>query len=348
MLGIGAEALAVLAGLAGGIVLGFASRAGDFCTLGAIESTAYGHDKRRAYQWALMLGAAIIGAFVLEAVGLAALTQTLYLATAWNPLASIAGGLLFGYGMALAGNCGFGALVRMGGGDLRSFLIVMILGVAGYVTLAGPLAPVRVALFPPETAAAPQGIAHALGVSAGLAPVWIALPLGAALVALGLAHAPLRRARRMVWAGLAVAAALVWALVATSWLNDDGFGAVAVEGFSFVVPLGQTILYAMTSTARAAGFAVGAVTGVVAGAALAAFWRRQFRWEACEDPRELGRQVLGAVLMGVGGVLALGCSIGQGGSAMAVLAFSAPVTLAAIIVGALIGLRQLLSGFQSA
>jgi len=71
-----------------------------------------------------------------------------------------------------------------------------------------------------------------------------------------------------------------------------------------------------------------------------------FRWEACEDPRELRRQVLGAVLMGFGAVLALGCTIGQGISAFSVLAYSAPLTLAAILAGAAFGLRQLITGFS--
>ncbi|MGR3692652.1 MAG: YeeE/YedE thiosulfate transporter family protein, partial [Sagittula sp.] len=73
-----------------------------------------------------------------------------------------------------------------------------------------------------------------------------------------------------------------------------------------------------------------------------------FRWEACEDPRELRRQIFGAALMGGGAVVALGCSIGQGLSAFSVLAFSAPVTFASIFAGAAFGLRQLIVGFQPA
>jgi uncharacterized membrane protein YedE/YeeE len=81
---------------------------------------------------------------------------------------------------------------------------------------------------------------------------------------------------------------------------------------------------------------------------LGSAWRGQFRWEACEDPRELRRQILGAALMGVGAVLAVGCTIGQGVSAFALLSFSAPVTFAAIFAGAALGLRQLIAGFAAA
>ena len=90
------------------------------------------------------------------------------------------------------------------------------------------------------------------------------------------------------------------------------------------------------------GGALGAGTGALIGSDL----RGLFRWEACEDPRELGRQVGGAVLMGIGGVVAMGCSIGQGLTGFAMLAWSGPVTLAAIGVGATIGLRRLIGGFQ--
>ena len=102
----------------------------------------------------------------------------------------------------------------------------------------------------------------------------------------------------------------------------------------------------MTSTAGGITFSVGMVAGVLAGAFAGSTIRGLFRWEACEDPRELGRQVSGAALMGVGGSLALGCSVGQGVTAMSTLAVSAPVTLAAIAVGGLVGLRQLIGGFH--
>ena len=108
------------------------------------------------------------------------------------------------------------------------------------------------------------------------------------------------------------------------------------------------MLYIMTSSGRSLTFGVGSVAGVLAGAFVGSLIKGHFRWEACEDPRELRRQILGATLMGVGAVLALGCTVGQGLSAFSVLAFSAPVTMAAIFLGAAIGLRQLITGFLPA
>ena len=121
---------------------------------------------------------------------------------------------------------------------------------------------------------------------------------------------------------------------------------VEVEGLSFTAPLGRTLIWMMTSTAGGVSFSVGSVCGVLLGALPGSIWRGLFRWEACEDPRELGRQVSGAAMMGVGGVIALGCSVGQGVSAFATLAWSGPVTLIAIGLGAMYGLRRLIGGFQ--
>jgi len=102
----------------------------------------------------------------------------------------------------------------------------------------------------------------------------------------------------------------------------------------------------MTASARAPSFAVGSVAGVAAGAFIGSLIKGHFRWEACEDPRELRRQIFGAGLMGAGAVIAMGCTIGQGISAISVLAFSGPVTLASIFAGAALGLRQLIVGFR--
>ena len=104
----------------------------------------------------------------------------------------------------------------------------------------------------------------------------------------------------------------------------------------------------MTASGSSLSFSVGSILGVVAGACLGSFSKGHFRWEACEDPRELRRQIFGAILMGTGAVLAVGCSVGQGISAFSTLAYSAPVTLAAIFAGAAIGLRQLITGFTAA
>ena len=337
--------LAALVGLSGGLVLGLAARLGDFCTLGALESAVYGKDQKRLRLWGVVLAVAILGTQLGAMAGLVDVGASFYHTIAWNPLASIAGGLLFGYGMALAGNCGFGALVRFGGGDLRALVIVVTMGIFGFVAMAGPLAPLRVALFPQPVATGPQGIVHDMA-GLGLPPALVVVVLVAALLAWALSHAGLRRSRGMLVWGVAAGLAVVWTFAGTSWLHDLSLGAVGVEGPSYTAPVGRTLIWLMTSTAGGITFSVGSVVGVMAGALAGSLWRGMFRWEACEDPRELGRQVGGAVLMGIGGVIAMGCSVGQGVSAFAALAWSAPVTLAAMAAGAWFGLRQLIGGYQ--
>lgn len=339
-------ALAALVGLAGGLVLGLAARLGDFCTLGAIELAVFGKDQRRLRMWGIVLGVAILGTHLGAALGLIDLGATYYHQIAWNPLASIGGGLLFGYGMAMAGNCGFGALVRFGGGDLRSLVVVVVMGIFGFFALSGPLAPLRIALFEQLDATGPQGIAHDLSGLTGLSTLVVATLIGLACLGWALAHGPLRRSPRQLAWGVAAGLAVVWCFVGTSWVNDQSLGAINVEGPSFTAPIGRTLIFLMTSTAGGITFSVGSVLGVLLGALAGSTLRGLFRWEACEDPRELGRQVGGAALMGIGGVIALGCSVGQGVTGFATLAWSGPVTLAAIGVGAVLGLRRLIGGYQ--
>jgi hypothetical protein len=339
-------ALAALVGLAGGIVLGLAARLGEFCTLGAIESAGWGGDQKRLRLWGVVLGTAILGTQIGAATGLIDLSATIYYSFAWNPLASILGGLVFGYGMAMAGNCGFGALVRFGGGDLRSLVVVVVMGIFSFIALSGPLAPLRTVLFPQPEATRYSGIAHDIGALTGVPGLAIAGAIAGMFLLWAVSYAPLRAKPRMLIWGVAAGLAVVWCFAGTSWIAEASLGAVAVEGPSFTAPVGRTLIFLMTSTAGGVTFSVGAVIGVMLGALGGSVIRGLFKWEACEDPRELGRQVGGAVLMGIGGVVAMGCSVGQGVSAFAALAWSGPVTLVAISAGAYFGLRQLISGYQ--
>ena len=162
--------LVALIGLLTGIPLGLAARLGRFCTLGAIEDALYGGSTVRLRMWGMAIGLAVVGSFTLMATGLLTGADTFYLSIRWAPMASILGGLVFGYGMALSGNCGYGAIARLGGGDLRSFVIVLVMGVATFVVLSGPLAPVRAMVFPQTevTTDVPPGIAHQLSALSGV------------------------------------------------------------------------------------------------------------------------------------------------------------------------------------
>ncbi len=345
---LGEANAAALIGLMGGIALGLAARIGRFCTLGAIEDVLYGADDRRLRMWGIAIGVAIIGTQLSAVFFGFDSAETAYLDRVWNPLGTIVGGLLFGYGMALSGNCGYGALARLGGGDLRSFVIVLVMGLSAYFVMSGPLAHARVWMFPAETgASSPQGLTQLLA-TFGIAPILSGLAVGFAILVVALASADMRKSARHFFWGTVVGLAIVSGWVGTFWVASVGFDAEPIETHAFAAPIGDTIYYSMTASGNALSFSVGSVLGVVLGAALGSYSKGHFRWEACDDPRELRRQILGAAIMGPGAILAVGCSVGQGISAFSVLAFSAPVAFVAIFVGAAFGLKQLITGFAAA
>lgn len=339
--------LITLSAFVGGVLLGIAARLGRFCTLGAIEDLLYQNSDTRLRMWGVAIGFAGVAAFGMAALGLFEIADNIYWLTPWSPAASVCGGLIFGYGMSLAGNCGYGALARFGGGDLRAFVIVLVMGISAYVMMSGPLAALRVWLTE-ATSVDWQTRSYAEGLArlTGLPVPGSGLLLSAGILALALASRGfLARPKAMFWGAMVgLAIALGWA--ATSHVATHGFMVQPVISHTFSAPLGDTILYLMTASGGTAfGFGVASVFGVLAGSFAGSLFKGHFRWEACEDPRELRRQILGGVFMGFGGVIAIGCSVGQGLSAFSVLALSAPVTLAAIFAGAALGLRQLITGF---
>lgn len=346
---LGEANAAALIGLLGGLALGLAARIGRFCTLGAIEDVLYGSDDRRLRTWGVAIATAIIGTQLAISAEWLDGAETAYLSRVWNPLATILGGLIFGYGMALSGNCPYGALARLGGGDLRSFVIVVVIGLSAYAVMSGPLAALRVWLFPVDAVPTePQGFGQLAQATLGLTPAVSGAIIGALILGLALSSSRMRRSPGHVFWGVVVGLGVVSGWLGTYWIATTGFAAEPVQTHTFAAPVGDTILYAMTASGTALSFSVGSVVGVVLGAVIGSFSKGHFRWEACEDPRELKRQILGAALMGPGAILAVGCSVGQGISAFSTLAYSAPVAFLAIFAGAAIGLRQLISGFAPA
>lgn len=341
--------IAALIGFGGGCLLGLAGQMGRFCTLGAIEDALYGQDYRRLRMWSLTIGLSIIGAFSLMEAGAFSAADTIYAAREWNPVASILGGLIFGYGMAIAGNCGFGALTRLGGGDLRSFIILVVMGVSAFMTIGGPIGLLRIHVFPPVEGSgdlADFGYAHGLSALTGAPELLFAILIGAGFIAAALSARDFRTSpRHILWASIA-ALAILSAWTGLGLLAAESFGDIQVEAHTFTAPVGESLIYLMTASAGGLNFPVGSVAGVLAGAFVGAMVRGRFRWEACDDPRELGRQMFGGFLMGVGAVLAVGCSVGQGLTAFSTLAYSAPIVLACIFIGAAVGLRGMIHGFS--
>ena len=337
---LGEDWALVLVGFAGGVLLGLAARLGRFCTLGAIEDYHFAGQSLRLRMWGVALGFGIMLIFAAQMLGWFDATRSVYLLQTPGLVAAALGGLIFGLGMALAGNCGFGALSRLGGGEMRSFVIVVVMGLTAMATLSGPLAELRLAIFPRVTSAEGTGVAQLIGGATGIAPALVGALLGVSLFAVSYFGAS---DRRVLW-GLPVACAIALGFVGSAWIAREGFAPVSVTSHSFAAPIGETMIYAMLSSGISPGFGVGSVLGVLVGAFMGSTSRGVFKWEACDDHRELRRQIGGAMMMGFGAVLSFGCSVGQGLSAFSVLAVTAPVTLGAIWLGGYLGLRYMIEG----
>lgn len=334
-----------LLGFGLGIALGFAARGGRFCTLGAIEDAIYGNDTRRLRSWLLAIAIAIAGVHALELIADLDLSRSIYTGRRLEWGGAIVGGFLFGLGMALVGTCGFGVLLRLGGGDLRALLIFLIMAITAMMTMRGVTGLARIRLTDPLSVelagVASQRLPDLLGLGGTIgrmAPFAIAGGIGIAACA----HAPFLRSARFIMTGAAIGIMIVLGWWATGIAGYDPFETRRVESFSFVAPLGDTLLYVMLASGLQPDFPIGAVLGVVIGAFLAAKATGRFRWEAPDDAREMKRHVLGAFLMGSGGIAALGCTIGQGVTGLSTLSVGSVLAIASIFVGARVGLYLLI------
>jgi len=338
-----------LSGCLVGSVIGFAARKSHFCTMAALERHWYAGDDRPLRAWALAAFTALIATQLLGAAGLVDIDRSFYLTEPLPIAGAIVGGLMFGVGMALVGTCGFGALVRLGGGNLRALVVLTGLGLAALAAQRGITAHVRAALLDPLSVDLTNFGGQSVGALLTHATGYdIQLPLALAIGAIGLwwvfKSASFRADRNRLLAGLVIGLCIAAGWVVTSLYAAQALYPVQIEAGSFVMPVGDTILQIITVTGELPDYGIGLIVGVFLGASVSAFRSDDMRWEACDDARELSRHLLGAFLMGTGGVFALGCTIGQGVSAFSVMAISAPIVMISIAAGARMGLGVLVEG----
>lgn len=338
-----------LAGLLAGGVLGFVARSQRFCTMSALERFWYANDATGLRSWALAAATALVLTQSLSALGYVSPDESFYVRSAFAWSGAILGGLLFGFGMALVGTCGFGALIRLGGGSLRSLIVLIILGLSALSAQKGLIGQARLVLV--DDLAIDFGFAG--GQSLGLIVSYVTgrdLTLAVAgIVAIAMlawifSDPAYRRRYKHIGASLTIGAVITFGWWVTGYATEHSFEIVQMEAGSFVVPVADTLLQVVTFTGTFPDYGVGLVVGVVFGSGLHAFFHRTVRWEACDDARELSRHLFGGLMMGVGGVFAMGCTIGQGVTAVSALAISAPLVLASIALGARIGLAYLVEG----
>jgi hypothetical protein len=332
----------------GGFLLGIISHRTHFCTMGAIADVVHMGDWTRARQWVCATAVAMLGFTALSDAGLIDPSKTLYASTRLMWLSTLVGGLMFGYGMVIASGCGNKALVRIGGGNLKSVVVFVVMGISAFATLKGITAVLR---------------------DSTVDQVFISMPAGASLNALGIPGLGYIVATVMLlwvlrdkafWSiNSAVAGVGVGVIVIAMWWVSGHLGFVPehpetldavylatssgrIEAFNFVAPIANSLDWLMfySDATKVLTAGVLAVVGVICGAAASALQGKKFRLEGFANPRDLGQHLLGSVLMGVGGVTAMGCTIGQGLSGMSTLSLNSVIALAAIIVGAVVSLRQ--------
>ncbi len=342
----------VLAGLGLGVVMGATARAARFCTFGAVEDYVLARKTLRLKAWALAIAVAMISVQIMHHAGIARIDEVFYLGPSFGLVGAVAGGMLFGLGMSMVGTCGYGVVVRMAGGDLKAFCSFLVLGLAGYATARGLTSLVKVyvidALAIDLAGAGGQGIPHFIawmtGVDAGLLWLPLGLAIGGAIIAFCLWSSEFRKSRRDIYAGTLIGLAVAAGFLTTGTLGADPFDPVRVQSLTYVLPLGESLVWLMTFTGASLTFAIAAVIGTFFGSLGVALRRREMHWEGFDDMQEMRRHLLGAAAMGAGGVTALGCTIGQGISGVSTLAVTPVIALGSIFLGATFGLHWLLTG----
>jgi len=329
-----------------------------FCTMGAISDIVNIGDWSRMRMWILAIGVAMIGTGVLAWAGLIDPTRTIYTSARLGWLSAAVGGLLFGFGMVLASGCGSKTLVRIGAGNLKSLVVFVFLGLSAYMTLRGLFGVVRVntvdaVVLPlPSTQDLPSLVAHATGMARGTLQLALGVAIGAVLVLWALVGNGFRTFDNLL-GGLAVGLIIVgmWYVSGhLGYVSEDpntleelfvGTNSGRMESLSFVAPYAYTLDWLMMFSDKSKVLTIGIVSvfGVIAGAGAYALVSRTFRWEGFGNAEDVANHMIGGILMGAGGVTALGCTIGQGLSGVSTLAIGSFIVFATIIVGAILAFK---------
>ena len=339
---------------AGGFVLaavfGFVANRTNFCAMGAVSDMLHMGSLGRLGAWFFAAGLAILGTQWLHGAGLVDLDSAIYLTPNFGWLGYIVGGIAFGVGMTLGAGCGQRNLVRFGGGSLKALVVLLVLGITAYTTLRGLLGLARITFFEAPNVELDlhglddQGLATLVAAAFGLEDsdtvrTVLAVVLGGGLIVFALSQSAFRKSFDNVLAGVVIGLVITGGWYLTGHLGYDDFDPVPVESMTFIAPTGNTINYVMTFTGSTINFGIAAVLGLIAGSFVYAIASGNFRIETFSTRAEMLSHLAGGLLMGFGGVLALGCTIGQGVTGMSTLATGSLLALLSIIFGAAITMK---------
>jgi hypothetical protein len=333
----------VLSGLVIGLIYGVVGLLSGFCMMSSLRGWWAEGDGRLVRTYALAMGVAVAATQLLAARGVVDIGKSVYLQPSFSVPLMFVGGLLFGYGMVLSNGCGSRALVLLGRGNLRSFVVVVVLAIFAEMTLRGLIAPARIAMVGASQTAAKANSVPALLAVAGLsettARMLAASVISAALIIFAFAHPGFRRSPGQIAAGLVVGLLVAAGWFATGYLGADDFNPTPVTSLTFIAPIADALQYVMLSTGSTLNFGIVTVFGVFAGSLVTALLTGRFQLEGYQSPRHMLRSAGGAALMGAGGVMAFGCSVGQGLTGFSTLALASLVAVAGIMLGTAAGLR---------
>jgi uncharacterized membrane protein YedE/YeeE len=322
-----------------------------FCTMGAVSDWVNMGDLSRMRMWLLAIAVAILGAQGLELAGLVDYAKSIYTTPNFTWLSYIVGGLLFGIGMTLGSGCGSKTLIRVGAGNLKSLIVYVFLGIAAYMTLRGILGAFRVGVLEKATLtlAAGQDLPSLIGIHRAI----LAGLVAGALLVFVYASKQFRSSFDYTLGGV-----VTGLVVVGGWYVSGVIGHVAedpntlqeafvatnsgrMESFSFVSPMAYTLDYLMlwTDKSKMITYGIASGLGVIAGSAAYALATRTFRWEGFRDAEDTANHVVGGMLMGFGGITALGCTIGQGISGFSTLALGSILTFVCIVIGSALTMK---------
>lgn len=332
------------------LVFGAVANKTHFCTMGAISDVVNMGSYGRVGAWFFAIGVAVLGTQFLRIQGYVAVEQTMYLSSQFVWLSYLLGGLIFGIGMTLAAGCGQRNLVRVGGGNLKSLVVIIVLGVTAYMTLRGILAVVRInyiykadldiQTLGMDSQSLSSGISALTGISNSTTlQIIIAAIIGLGFIAYAVKNAEFRASFDNILAGSVIGLCVVGAWFITGYLGQDDFDPISPQGLTFIGPTGNTLSYLMTYTGAQINFGIAVTFGMIAGSFIYAILSGTFRIETFSNKEEMVSHLIGAVMMGFGGVLSFGCTIGQGVTGISTLAIGSFMTIAMIFFGSALTMK---------
>lgn len=320
-----------------GIFFGFVAEFSRYCARAALAEWAPGNESRaaagngmpRTKQYLAAVLVALAGTQALFASQNIDLAQSIYWSVGLQPLALVAGGVLFGIGMVLAGGCVSRLLVLAASGNGRALVTLLVTGIAGYATLRGILSYPRIWLEGAWATGTSPGALYEAGAVSHLA---VAGVIGAVLAGL-LVLLVVRHGARGLATGALVGLAVAGGWVVTGIVGADEFEPTQLASLSFVAPAGETIQYLMIFTGDTIRFSIALLAGVLAGAFVSALIGGRLRYQGFQSEGSLVRYIAGGLLMGFGGVTALGCSVGQALTGLSTASLSSVIAMLAIAAG---------------